>query len=95
MVPGTRGRALQDGHATIRIHGADIPVHAHVASIPGLSGHADQRQLLRWLEGMPPPRQVFLTHGEIDSAAALAQLLEQRGFRTTIPKLGETIPLGP
>ncbi|MEX0793430.1 MAG: MBL fold metallo-hydrolase [Pirellulaceae bacterium] len=94
MVPGTRGRALKDGKSTIRIHGADIPVKAHIATIPGLSGHADQRQLLHWLEGMPPPRQVFLTHGEVDSAHALAKLLEERGFRTTIPKLGETIPLG-
>jgi len=61
-----------------------------VESVSGLSGHADRGELLRWLREMPDPRQVFLTHGELESARAFAEMLhERRGWNAVIPKLGQ------
>ena len=38
---GTMGRALLDGARFVRIHKGEVPVLAEVASLKGLSGHAD------------------------------------------------------
>jgi metallo-beta-lactamase family protein len=94
MAPGTRGRALMDGKPTLRLHGVDIPVRANVVRIPALSGHADRRELLRWLEPLPPPKLTFLTHGELHSANSLASELSRvRGWNTVVPKQGESFEL--
>ena len=94
MAVGTRGRQLQDGAETIRMHGEEIPVRAAVESISGLSGHADRSDLLRWLSPLPRPQQVFLVHGEPDSAAALAETLrETRGWDVEVPDFGATFEL--
>ena len=58
------------------MHGQDIPVLATVTEIPGLSGHADADELLRWLKDAPPPRRTFVVHGEPAAAQALAGRLE-------------------
>jgi len=95
MAYGTRGRALAEGAHFLRMHGRDVPVKAHVESISGLSGHAGRSELLRWLEPLPAPQEVFLTHGELDSAADLAETLRTgRGWRCTVPKLGQSFVLG-
>lgn len=88
---GTRGRLIEDGVNPIRMHGMEIPVRAAIEKVPGLSGHADRSGLLRWLGDLPEPRRVFLTHGEPDSAEALADELRQsRKWNVHIPDLGET-----
>jgi metallo-beta-lactamase family protein len=70
---GTRGRSLQDGARTLRIHGEDWPVRCRHETIHGLSSHADRNELLRWLATAPsPPRRAFVVHGEPEAAAALA-----------------------
>ena len=78
------------------MHGIDVPVHAAIEKVPGLSGHADRSGLLRWLGGMKSdPKQVFLTHGEPDSAEAFAQTLsDQRGWNVEVPDLGDSHELG-
>lgn len=69
---GTRGRRLQEGETTLKIHGEWVPVHAKVAMIHRLSAHADRHQLLRWLRTAPrPPKTTFVVHGEPEAAAAL------------------------
>jgi len=91
MAIGTRGRQIQEGAKTIRMHGMEIEVNAAVETVSGLSGHADRKDLLRWLAPLPDPRRVFLTHGEPDSAAALAEeLSKSRGWHVHVPDLGET-----
>src|SRR5690606_37974121 len=96
MAAGTRGRALQDGAKRLRMHGIDVPVRAATVELPGLSGHADRNELLRWLEPLDAPRRVFLTHGEKEGAEALAATLrDKRGWDTYVPSLGETIELEP
>ncbi len=76
---GTRGRALQDGATAVKIFGAEVPVHARVETIHGLSAHADQPETLRWLAGFRrAPRQTYLVHGEPRAADALAAAIQAR-----------------
>jgi len=94
MAAGTRGRRLQEGARAVRIHGRDVEVRAAIDKVSGLSGHADRSELLRWLTPLDPPRQTFLTHGEADSAAALAGTLRKdRGWNVVVPELGESFSL--
>lgn len=91
---GTRGRKLLEGARELRIHGRDVPVAAVIRRIDSLSGHADRRELDRWLGAMPPPRRTFLVHGEPVAARGMADMLRtNRGWETHIPKLGETVDL--
>jgi metallo-beta-lactamase family protein len=90
MAEGTRGRQLQNRARFIRIHGQDVAVRAAIETVPGLSGHADRSGLLRWLEPLSRPKQVFLVHGEPASAEALGQTLRtERGWNVAIPAIGE------
>ncbi|MGC3969408.1 MAG: MBL fold metallo-hydrolase [Pirellulales bacterium] len=94
MAPGTRGRDMQDGRSYIRIHGQDVPVRAHRASISAISGHAGRSELLKWLAKLPAPRRTFLTHGELSSANALAETLRtERQWDVVVPKHGSEFPL--
>jgi len=92
---GTLGRALLDGARVVRIHKAEVPVLAEVAELRGLSGHADADELLRWLGAIEaPPRRIFLVHGEMEAAEALAARLErERGFKASVPGHGESVEL--
>lgn len=75
---GTRGRALRDGAARVQIHGGFVPVRAQVEVIDGLSAHADQDDLMRWLGGFErAPRQTFIVHGELEASGALAARIER------------------
>jgi metallo-beta-lactamase family protein len=88
---GTRGRSLQDGAKSIRIHGKDVKVRAAVEQVPGLSGHADRGGLQRWLDPLKSLRGVFLVHGEVPSAESFAQTLRaKRGWSVHVPELGQT-----
>src|SRR3989338_8890488 len=76
---GTRGRSLQEGATTIRIHGTEVPVRAHVEMLDGFSAHADQQELFRWLSAFTrKPRQGYLVHGEPPAAANLADALHAK-----------------
>jgi metallo-beta-lactamase family protein len=90
---GSLGRLIVDGKETVTIFGEKIPVRASVHTFGGLSGHAGQTDLLRWLECMAGsgPR-VFLTHGEERARKPLGKLIKERfKLRVDYPDLGETI----
>lgn len=92
---GTRGRALQEGAKRLRIHGRDIDIRAEVRTLPSMSAHADSDGLIAWLRTCRrPPREVFVTHGEPHSAAALARRIESElGWKATVPSDGECVEL--
>ena len=91
MARGTRGRALQDGTESLRMHGKEIPVRAAIETVSGLSGHADRDGLLRWLDPLSDPTTVFLTHGEPESADAFAdELRRRRNWQVVVPQLGDS-----
>ena len=92
---GTRGRRLENGETTLRMHGMDIPVRAEVFVVHGFSAHADQDELVEWATTTPEePGETFLVHGEPDSATHLAGLLRGRGLQVTIPARNDQFALG-
>ncbi len=92
---GTLGRALLDGSRSVRIHKGEVAVLAEITSLKGMSGHADAGEMLRWLSAVKePPRQIFVTHGELNAAEALAaRVTRERGFATRVPEHGEEVEL--
>ena len=95
QAPGTRGRDMLQGKPTVRVHGQDVHVRAEAMSVHGLSAHAGRSELLRWMEEADgQPKHTFLTHGEADSAFALAQDVRRKlGWEVSVPELDETIDL--
>jgi metallo-beta-lactamase family protein len=70
---------MADGTGTIRIHGTDVPVRAEVRTLDGLSAHADEEEILLWLEAFrEPPAETFLTHGEPLAADDLRRAIQDR-----------------
>ena len=92
---GTRGQLIKDGAKTVRIHGEDVPVRAHIETMESFSGHADSTEIVRWLRHFKePPRTTFVVHGEPDASVALAGLIrDSLGWKTHIPELGEKVDL--
>lgn len=92
---GTRGRQLQEGAKTVRIHGRDIAVNAQVYKIDGMSAHGDQHEMIRWLHGFQrPPAQCYLVHGETGAADALAKAIENElDWRARPAKDGEIVEI--
>jgi metallo-beta-lactamase family protein len=80
---GGLGRELIEGAETVRIFGREVRVRASVATVGGLSAHADRTELLDWVRGAGAA-EVRLVHGEPPSLEALARTLSAQGRRATI-----------
>jgi metallo-beta-lactamase family protein len=92
---GTRGRARRAGAPQLKIHGAMVPVRAQVATLDGLSAHADADDLMRWARGFQSaPRHAWVVHGEPPASQALAQrLCDELQWRVDVARDGETVAL--
>ncbi|MFQ6121909.1 MAG: MBL fold metallo-hydrolase RNA specificity domain-containing protein [Dehalococcoidales bacterium] len=92
---GTLGRSIVDGAKEVRILGQYYPVRARIAQLQGFSAHADRDELFRWLSRLKrPPRQLFVVHGEAESAQRFSDFLgEKTGWRISVPEFGTEVLL--
>ena len=92
---GTRGRTILENKPHVKIHGKHIPIKANIENISGFSGHADYNEILAWLMGFnKPPEKTFITHGEAEASASLAEKIhKQFGWDVVIPDFGESFEL--
>jgi metallo-beta-lactamase family protein len=92
---GTLGRRVADGDKQVKVLGQWVPVRCRIEKIGGFSAHADWKEVVRWLEGMPAaPRRVFVTHGEPEAAQAMAGHIRERfGWQIEVPQYGERFEL--
>ena len=92
---GTLGRQLQDGKKEVKVLGEEIIVRAEIATLQGVSGHADKNGLLRWMDGFTSvPPQIFVNHGDHDQAVAFVETLRQRyGVKVDCPWSGSKFDL--
>ena len=94
QVEGTLGRAIVDGAGQVRIFGDRVAVRAHVDYYDGLSAHADQSELLRWLGTLTNGPRVYAVHGEPQAAQALCEAAHRRlGLDTRVATRGLTVEL--
>lgn len=87
----TPARRIIDGAKEITLFGEDIPVRAHVHTINGFSGHADQQELLAWRRRVSGVERTFLVHGEAEAMARFAGLLP--AGRVEMPELHQAFAL--
>jgi metallo-beta-lactamase family protein len=88
------GRKLLDGQKDVNILGEPHRVRAEIYKLNELSGHADQRELLEWMEPVVKGlKHVFLVHGEPLQQQTLATLIRSMyNVPVTIPQTGEVFP---
>ncbi|MCE2809134.1 MAG: MBL fold metallo-hydrolase [Planctomycetaceae bacterium] len=81
---GTTGRAIQDcqeGKCSVRIDQKEYPVRAKTHTLSGYSAHADQLDLIKFIQGIPkPPKEIRLVHGEEHAKEALQKKLTELGY---------------
>lgn len=92
---GSRGRKILDGEKEVKIYGKWFDVKAEIEHIEVLSSHADQRELLDWLNKIESqPKKVFVIHGEPKSAEKLKEKIKEAyGWNTVVPELFSTLTL--
>jgi metallo-beta-lactamase family protein len=90
---GTRGRQLVDGAQYVKMFGQQVPVHARIEKIDGMSSHADAGEILRWLRTFPrAPKTTYLVHGEIGAQEALqARITKELGWNVEIPSHAQKV----
>lgn len=93
---GSLGRVIVDGATRVRLSGEDIAVRAQIRRIDTYSAHADQDDLLAWIDARQPiAGSLFLSHGEAPAIEALRRLSQSHEYAVTViaPAMGETYNL--
>jgi metallo-beta-lactamase family protein len=92
----TLGRRIVERQPEVNIFGEPMRLRAEVDSIGELSGHADQQELLTWMEPVVPTlKKVFLVHGEPAAQQALKAEIEQRyKLEVFCPARGDKFEVG-
>lgn len=84
---GSRGRLLEDGTKTIKIHGEELFINAHIAKVESFSVHADSDELIAWLGHAHKPKKAYVVHGEPEGQENMrARLQAELGWDAVIPK---------
>ena len=92
---GTLGRILADGAKSVKLFGEEVQVRAQIDTLPGVSGHADKKGLIRWLGGFrEKPSLIFVNHGDPDAADSFTKCLnEELGYHAFAPYSGTQFDL--
>lgn len=88
----TLGYRLLRGDPIVHIKDREMSVYATIKKTDLFSAHGDHDDLVNTVKQQPADRlkQVFLVHGETESMQAMADALEQDGYRVTLPEKGIT-----
>ena len=92
---GTLGRKLLGGAKSVNLFGEEIQINAKIASVAGISGHADRDMLLGWRASMKAaPAKVFVNHGDDIVCESFAQTIYNKlRFSATAPHSGDAYDL--
>jgi metallo-beta-lactamase family protein len=93
----TLGRRIVERQSRVRIFGVERDLRAEVVVLNGFSAHADQGELVSFVESVRargPLREVVLVHGEPKAQTALRDALYARSFPTVhVPARGDRVRL--
>ena len=92
---GTLGRNIIEGEKEVRLFGETITVNAHIEELAGVSGHADKKGLLNWVNHFEKkPERVFVVHGEDLVCEDFTKCLkEEYGYNPFAPYSGACFDL--
>lgn len=93
---GTLGRQLMNNKGEeLTIAGEPVRVRAKIFHMEDYSGHGDYNDILHWLGGFgPPPKKLFLVHGDKDALAAMKGRVEERlKWSVHVPRYREYVDL--
>ena len=92
---GTLGRTLLDGADKVKLFGEEIEVRAEIRKLAGISGHADNEGLIRWIRDFKKmPQKVFVVHGEDRVCDLFTERLKMElGLEAEAPYSGATFDL--
>ena len=88
---GTLGRVVVDGATEVKLFGETISVQAEICTLAGISGHADNDGLMRWIKAFDQkkPEAVFVIHGEDTVTEVFAdRITHEAGLRAYAPYSG-------
>ena len=94
---GTLGDLLRRGARRVRIQGEEVEVRARIRRMDDYSAHADQQELIRWVQARQPiSGSIFLTHGERAALLTFKECLMASGLDCPVhvPLLREKVHLG-
>lgn len=90
----TLGRRLVERVEMVRIFGEEYKLKAEVATLNGLSAHADREGLLDNFRGAARAAgRAVLVHGEVPQMEALRGRLVENGIEATIPDVGQAFEI--
>jgi len=92
---GSLGRRILEGAKTVKIFGEAVPVNCKIRQVSGYSAHADQPQLLKWVDEMRGSlKKIFVVQGDADASADLAQKIkDELAVSAETPSYGESVML--
>jgi metallo-beta-lactamase family protein len=95
QVKNSLGRKIQDGEPVVDIYGSNIPVKCRIVSIENYSAHADQKQILSWLEPLRfSLKKVFVVQGDEDASLVLSnKVINDLAINAEIPEEGKSYEL--
>jgi metallo-beta-lactamase family protein len=87
----TLGSKMLQRPAEVNIFGEPVSLRAEVDILDALSGHADQKELLTWMQPLVKTlKKVFLVHGEPQAQTALkTEIQKAYGLDVVIPARGD------
>lgn len=92
QAPGTPGRRLIEGAASVRLSGNDVKIKAKVEKLEGWSAHADRDELLKFAQAtLPHTKNIFVALGEPAVERFLAQRIhDYLDTNAIVPEMGQT-----
>lgn len=91
---GSLGKEILDRKFTVRIDRRSYPVRAETHYLSSFSGHADYRQIARWLNQASRIGHIFIIHGQPDASAGLKKHIEEATpFPASVPAFLEKVYL--
>ncbi|HUF65699.1 MAG TPA: MBL fold metallo-hydrolase [Gemmatimonadaceae bacterium] len=93
----TLGRRIVERRPMIKVFGEEIPLRARVEIINGYSAHADEPELIEWVEAAKARTErlepIWLVHGEPAAQDALSSSLKARGYDVSAPAPRDRVEL--
>ena len=94
QVSGTLGRKIANNDKKIKIAGNEVQINAKVSHVDGLSAHADQNNILQWINSIKDLYCIYLIHGDQPQLDTLkSQVKNKLKKKVHIVKIGEQIYL--